>query len=464
MESEPATLCDLVEHDSWSRWLTENIIFETLLEEDHFSGELRPRLATLSRAGNRWTLALARNVRWHDGKDFSAADVLYTLNQARDPKLGADQRSDLEPVISMSAPDAHTVVLELGRPAPFLASALAHLMILPEHIVAGQSLREASFCRAPIGTGPYRFVSWKPQQEIVLEKNRDFRGRKANLDRLTFKIVRDRQVAFELHRRGELDLVWRVPPGRSAGLRSDAALAGDEVLRWTPRSFFAVVYNCKRLDQKTRRALSELTDRERLKEIALDGHALEITGPYAPGTPSYDPSVPAPAYAPDEAKKALAPLRGKHLSLVVPAGSRGSEQLGTLLKEALRPTGIELDIITVDFASQLDRLRKHDFDLAPLQLTVALEQDNYGLFHSKGGQNYGEFQNAAADQLMEKIRAATDDHERNVLEHQLHRLIASEQPYHFIAMPLTETLIKKTVLNVRPSADGFNFDAMWKVE
>ncbi|HWE31428.1 MAG TPA: ABC transporter substrate-binding protein, partial [Polyangia bacterium] len=135
VEAEPAILCDLVEHDAWSRWIVENQVVETLLFQDPWTGAITPRLAaSYELTAEALTLHLRPSLKWHDGQPFSAADVLFTIGRARDPAVGADQRSDFDPVSAVEAPDADTVVVRLTRPAPFLKQALAHLGILPEHL------------------------------------------------------------------------------------------------------------------------------------------------------------------------------------------------------------------------------------------------------------------------------------------------------------------------------------------
>src|SRR5262249_15998805 len=150
------------------------------------------------------TLHLRPGVSWHDGKPFGADDVVFTLEKARDPKVGADWRSDLEPVSAVRAVDPSTVVLELGRPAPYLKQTLAHISILARHAYEGKDLRRAEASRAPIGTGPFKFSSWITGDQIVLERNDAYWGSKPHLARVVFKVVRDKQVAFELARRGQI--------------------------------------------------------------------------------------------------------------------------------------------------------------------------------------------------------------------------------------------------------------------
>jgi peptide/nickel transport system substrate-binding protein len=470
VEAEPAILCDLVEHDAWSRWIIENQVVETLVFQDPWTGAISPRLAaSFDAKPDAVTVKLRPGVKWHDGKPFTSADVAFTIGLARDPKVGADQRSDFDPVTAVETPDAETIVLKLGRAAPFVPQALAHLGILPAHLYQGKDVRRAEASRAPVGTGPFKFVSWRQGEELVLERNPAYWGPKAHLDKLRFRFIRDRQVAYELYQRGEIDLLWSVPPQQLDAARSEPKLTGHRLYDWTPRAYFFIVWNCERgklSDPRVRRALAQLVDKRRFDGIAFGGHARSITGPFAPGTPSYDPTVQPWPYDPVAAKKLLGEAGVKQLKLtfLATAGSRTVEQLATLLKEDLAPAGITLDVATVDFAVQLDRLRRHAFDASALQWTMALEQEVHGLFHSSqaaAGQNYGSWKSPAADALLDQIRATADDKARHELERKLHRLVHEEQPYTFLSMREVETLESPRVRALRPSQDGFTFAEAW---
>ena len=419
VEAEPAVLCDLLEHDVWSRWIMENQVAETLLFQDPWSGQVTGRLAErVESAADRLTLHLRAGVKWHDGTPFTAEDVLFTLGRARDPAVGADQKSDLDPVSAVESPDAQTVILKLSRPAPFLRQALAHLSILPKHLLAGKDLRKSPYARAPVGTGPFKFSHWKAGEELVIERNDAYWGKLPHLDRVVFKIVRDRQAAWELYQRGELDVMWRLPPGKLADdARSDGKLAGHRMLVWTPKAYFFVVYDARKgplADARVRRALTLLVDRARFTQVAFFGHARPITGPYPPGSASYDDAIQPWPFDPKQARALLdeAGVKSLKLTFLLTAGSRTVEQLATMMTEDFAKAGVELEVAPVDFAVQLDRLRHHSFDVSALQWTMLLEQDNYPLFHSsqtERGQNYGGFKNAEADRLLEQIRQTDDD-------------------------------------------------------
>jgi peptide/nickel transport system substrate-binding protein len=467
VEAEPAILCDLVEHDAWSRWILENQVIETLVQQEPWTGQITPRLAaSFDVQPGAVTIKLRSGVQWHDGQPFGAADVLFTIGRARDPAVGADQRVDFDPVSAIETPAADTIVLRLSRPAPFLPQALAHLGILPAHLYQGKDLRRAEASRSPVGTGPFRFVSWRQGDELILERNPRYWGPPAHLARVRFRFIRDRQVAYELYLRGEIDLLWSVPPNHFDDARAEPKLAAHRLYSWTPPAYFFIVWNAERgrlADPRVRRALTMLVDRARFNLIAFGGHARAVTGPYAPGTPSYDSTIAPWPFDPAAAKKLLveAGVQSMKLTFLATAGSRTVEQLATLLKEDFAPAGVSVEVATVDFAVQLERLRDHRFDASAMQWKLMREEDNYTLFHSGEGQNYGGWKSARADALLTEIRASADPDARHALDRQLHRLIHDEQPYTFLSMREVETLESPRLRALPPSPDGFDFARAW---
>ena len=123
------------------------------------------------------TFHLRRGVRWHDGAPFTAQDVLFTYQLMVDPKTPTAYSGDYKQVQTAEALDDYTFRVTYPKPfAPALGS--WGLAILPKHLLAGQDITSSPLARHPIGTGPYKFLSWKTQDRINLTYNPDyFEGR-----------------------------------------------------------------------------------------------------------------------------------------------------------------------------------------------------------------------------------------------------------------------------------------------
>lgn len=491
MEAEPPSLNPLVEHDAWTTWLVLGAICEPLVRQDPASGAMSPSLAVAWEAPDERTLRLRLRVgvRWQDGTPFTAADVVATFALLGRPGIAPEVQSDFADVTAVEAPTPHEVVLRLRRAMPLLMQSLAHLAILQAAQVARFApgeLRGQEPSRVPIGTGPFRLAEWRPGERVVLARNPLYWGPRPHLERVECRVVRDREAALELFRRGELDLVWQLSPSQlervQRGLLRDPALATARVVPWYLPRYAFIAWNLRRPglgDHRVRQALTLLVDRERYRRVVQRGRARLVTGPYLPGSPSYDPSVPAWPFDPARARALLDEAgivdhdgdgwrevggRPFHVTLMMAAGSPTLASLAALMQEDFRRAGVALDAAPTEWAAMLARLRRHDFDGAVLSWVLSPLQDNYALFHSsqaEGGQNYGGFRDAAADHLLETLRATSPGAGRLHLEHALHRLIHDEQPYTFLGVPEIDSLVAARVHGYAPSAAGLGLASLW---
>ncbi len=473
MEAEPPTLNPLVEHDAWTTWLALDAFYDPLVRQDPATAALSPGLALRWQQPDERTviLTLRRGVKWHDGKPFSATDVLATLARLHEPGIAAELQSefaDLEPVERVGD---DTVILHFRRPDPLALSNLSQLPILPAHQLAAGDLRMQPLARTPVGTGPFRFLEWRTGESIRLARNERYWGAPAQIAEIELRIVRDAEAAWELARRGEIDLLWRLSPAQA----DRAALPpGFHVHRWHLPSYSFVVWNLQRPglgDVRVRQALALAADRARYLKVAFHGRARPITGPYPLDSPSYDRTVAGWPHDPVRARRLLdeAGIRGDglrrwkeqpfRLTFLLLAGSQTLTPLATMLQEDLRRVGVELEIVPVDWATLLDRLRKHDFDAAALQWMMRTPPDNSHEFHSSesaGGQNYGSFRNAEVDQLIDQLKHTAPGPARVALDHQLHQLLDREQPYLFLGCPEIHSLVAERLHGYAPSAAGLS--------
>lgn len=253
----------------------------------------RPYLAerwSWSADGRKLTLALRRDVRWHDGAPTTSGDVGFTLAAARDPETGYPRRADLRCVSGVSAPDSFTVRLAFCRPQASFPDVLTDLAILPAHLLGTtthHALRTASFNQHPVGNGPYRFVSHAPNRRWVFEANPDFPaalGGPPAVQRLVIVVVDEPTTKLAGLVSRELDFAG-IMPMHAAIVRRTRGLA---VLDYPVLYTYGLVWNTGRApfdDVRLRRALTMALDRRRLVEAYLYGFGEVADGPVPPAHP-----------------------------------------------------------------------------------------------------------------------------------------------------------------------------------
>jgi peptide/nickel transport system substrate-binding protein len=244
-------------------------------------------------------LGLRRDVRWHDGVPTGAADVVFTLDAARDPVTGYPRAVDLACLAGARALDAFTVRLsfcELQRGFP---DVLTDLAIVPAHLLAGlphAMLRRAAFNQHPVGNGPYRFVSHAAAQRWVFEANPDFPaalGGPPAVHRLVIVVVDEPTIKLAGLVTGELDVAG-IQPMHASLVRNDPALA---LLDYPVLLTYGLVWNTRRApfdDLRLRRALTLALDRAQMVNAYVYGFGEVADGPVPPWHPLAVPVAHVP--------------------------------------------------------------------------------------------------------------------------------------------------------------------------
>jgi peptide/nickel transport system substrate-binding protein len=184
-------------------------IVEGLLTYDY---DLKPKplLATAcsqSKDGLQYTFALRKGVKWHDGKDFTSADVAFSILTLK--QVHPRGRGTFANVVDVKTPDPHTAVIVLSKPSPFLLTALAatESPIVPKHLYEGTDIASSKYNSAPVGTGPFVFKEWVQGSHIILERNPDYWDKpKPYLDRVVVRFVLDAAARAAALESGAADL------------------------------------------------------------------------------------------------------------------------------------------------------------------------------------------------------------------------------------------------------------------
>jgi len=283
--------------------------------------DLAPELAEsyeISEDGLSVTFHLRKDVKWHDGKPFTSADVKMTYDALLDPATTASFTADFTDAIkSVEIKDDYTVVLHLNKPAPHIVqlASMPGTLILPNHVlgdVPHEKWREheTNTVKPAPGTGPMRFVSWKKEEYMELIANPDYYGKKPVVDKLIVQVIPETSVAFSALEAGKVDRLdtyyAQYAPGEVKRLEKVPGLH-IEPLDTIRVMFLALNWEHPFLANKyVRHAIAHAIPYDHIVHDLLYGLAIRANSPIHPKTWAWNPNVPYPDYNLDKAREYLA--------------------------------------------------------------------------------------------------------------------------------------------------------------
>jgi peptide/nickel transport system substrate-binding protein len=458
LSAEPATLNLITATDVYAGTVN-GYIYESLLKRDEKSAKLVPVLASgweISPDHLSYTFHLKKNIKWSDGRPFTAKDILFSFNRIMDPKVdAAPLRVYYQDIVKIEAPDDYTVRFHYKVPYFLALEMCGGIPIVPAHLFKkGEDFNASPIGRHPIGTGPYKLLEWKTGSEIVLVRNQNYWGEKPAIDRIIFKILTDSTVALQVLKQGGLDMLRLDPIQWARETENKRFTEKFQKLGYYEPRFSFLGWNCRRplfSDKRVRRAMTMLVPRELILKKILFGLGAVVTGPFYINSPDYDKDIKPYPYDP---KAALALLKsaGWHyppgsyvlekdgkpfrFQFLIPAGPKLSLQIATILKEELHEIGVEMSIQRLEWAVFLQKINEDDFDACALGWSLGWENDPYQVWDSsqavKGGSNFVGFKNGEADKLIVDARKEFDPQKRRKMYYRLQEIIHDEQPYTFL--------------------------------
>lgn len=419
-------------------------IYEGLLKFD-YEGNLNPCLATdyeISDDASVYTFTVRTGVKFHDGSDLDADDVVYSLKRAAgllDSQDGTALVSELDPIKDVTVTSEGKVQVTLDGSNSELISYFT-TGIIPEGYDNCQA--------APVGTGPFKFQSYNPGLSVVLVKNENYwQNGLPYLDKVTFKVCADMDTGMTELKNGSIDIFPYLTPDRAAQLdtaKYNTLSNGSNMVQ-----IFALNNSVEPLnDVRVRQAMSYAINRKDIISVTMDGAGVELTTAMSPAMGSYYDASLDGTYAQDieKAKSLLADAgyaNGFDITCTVPSSYLIHVNTAVELASELKAVGINLTIEQVDWATWLENVyagRKYETTVIALTSTYA-PYDVLQRYKSTSSDDFINYKNDKVDGLLDRIPLTSDLNERISLYHQVLGLLTEDACSVYLQDPSTITVV-----------------------
>ncbi len=393
------------------------------------TGEVSPALAEswdVSADGKTYTFKLKTGVKFHDGTDFEATDVVFSLDRARGEASTNAQKGLFAAIDKVEAVDPATVKITLKNPQ---GSFLYNMGWGDAVIVAPESAETNK--DKPVGTGPFKFDNWAKGSSITIVKNDAYWGEPAMLTKAEFRIVPDAAAAIPALLSGDVQAFPQMPAGDALPqIQADprfkvviGATEGETILSTNNKK--APFDNLK-----VRQAIAHTLDRTAIIQAASAGNGTPIGSHFSPANAAY---VDLTGTYPRDIDKAKALMKeaglegGIKATLKLPPAPYARDG-GPVIASQLREIGIDLEIIQVEWAQWLEQVFKgKDFDFTIVSHT---EPNDIGIYARKD--YYFQYDNAEFDKVMAALDAESDQEKRNALYKQAQEILAKDAVNGFL--------------------------------
>ena len=443
--------------------------------------EPKPLLAksfTISADGLTYGFVLEAGVTWHDGKPFTAEDVVFNITKLH-PEVNPRLRGTLANIESCVAKDASTIEIKLKAPfEPFILNFdSTTLPMLPKHLYEGTDFRNNPANQNPVGTGPFRYGEWQRGNFIRLLKfDKYWKPGKPTIDEVVYRIIPDSTLRGVSLQTGQVQLAafndieaFDVPRFR-AEPNLDVSIAGWEL--FAPLSWIDLNLRVKPLDDaRVRRALSMAIDRAFILNRLWFGVGKVATSPIASSTKFHDPSVRLPAFDVAAANRLLDEAghprkadgtRFELKFMTLPYGEIWN-RLGEYIRQAMGQIGVRLVGEAVDAGTWARRVGAWEYEMT-INFVYQWGDPTIGVERTYVSSNIQKiaftntmgFSNPKVDELFATARRSATAAERQAAFSEVQKILVQEMPVIWLLELAFPTISDKRLKNLITSATGIH--------
>jgi peptide/nickel transport system substrate-binding protein len=462
-------------YDSLVRYDKDLNIIPAMAESWTFSGDCR-----------ELTFKLRQGVKWHDGRPFTADDVVFTYRTMINPKTPAPFKEGYLLVKDTVALDPYTVRVTYEKP---YARALATWTdyVLPKHVLeayaAEGKLRDSPQNRHPIGTGPYRFQEWRTGEKVVLLANADYYEARPYVSRVVYRVIPSQATIFlELKAKG-VDYVKTLTAFQYARQTDYPAFRkAYRKFRYPSGGYTFLGFNLKDprfADRRVREAIAHAIDKRELLDGVVVGLAREVSGPIRLGTWAYTDDVKHYAHDPARARALLAEAGwtdrdgdgivedrdGKPFAFTILTNQGNDERkkIAEIIQQRLKEIGVKADIQVIEWAAFIkEYVKPRRFEALILGLGSGVDPDQYVVWHSSqtgpDQMNRTGYANPEVDHLLEAGRASCVQAERVKYYRRIQEILAEDLPMVFLYSKDDLPAVSSRFHGIKPGPAGITYD------
>ena len=454
------------------------MLYDEFVELDPETVTPRPNLAKewqISTDGLEYTFTLQDNIKFSDGEPLTTADIEFSLLAILAPESAstylprftsikgatAFNEGTADAVEGIEVIDDKTIKLVLDEPNAAFITNLRFLRPLPKHLLEGKNVKDDPFFQAPVGAGPFKFVSWQTGQDFVAERNPHYwQEGLPYLDGFTHRVIADAQSLVVALETGEIDSSPYALPTQAETLRA------KENLDVQTRPFvvddgwaFGAKTNEALADKRVRQAIVMAIDIETYANDFLLGLGKPALGPVAPSNWAHDPNLTPLGYDPEKAKALLeeAGVSDLTVRLTTNAGNVFREDWVTFTQDALSQIGVSVQPDVKEWTQVTQEGIDGSFEMiCPVWTSAIVDPDELYLgLHTGQSRNVYGYSNPEVDELLEQGRQETDLEKRKEIYSQVQQMLIDDAPIWWAWHRPFIDVVKKEFAGYQSSVLGF---------